>query len=146
MLYLTPRIAEAGKVHWCKPFCKIKDIINMRDEALNACVLHVTEQLLFACMYVWKKKKVNSSKARGKEHSHAVAGLNIHWSINHEEKSCLCLLSCIYSALCVYTRYTCIQIRRWLWGWGCGVVYIPLRGLRASTGQCDFRPPRLHTQ
>lgn len=22
--YLTPRIAEAGKVHWCKPFCRIE--------------------------------------------------------------------------------------------------------------------------
>lgn len=23
--YLTPRIAEAGKVHWCKPFCRIEE-------------------------------------------------------------------------------------------------------------------------
>lgn len=56
-LYLTPRIAEAGKVHRFKPFCKIKD----KHRIKTVCLLihnelHMTEHLSFAFTHACRRE------------------------------------------------------------------------------------------
>lgn len=86
--YLTPRISDAGKVHWCKPFCggKIEERIQLKA-GLTA-VIHLTNLLLWHTCTLDKKKKAHSPATAGMslffgaltllESTHMPLWLNIH--------------------------------------------------------------------
>lgn len=119
MLYLTPRIAEAGKVHWCKPFCKIKDVIKTQDKDSFECMCVTRDRAAFICMNVRLAEKESKTALRHGV-KNTVTGLNIHWSIKslREKLSLSVIMQFILHCVCIQGVCTGIQIRRWLWGWG----------------------------